>query len=101
MNSTLDVILGPMFSGKTTKLIEIIEKLDKENINYIAVKPQIDDRYTENEKWISFNRKYSTEMGWPVITKNGDADPENDKFHPSKFADGKMHLFSEKPGKGE
>jgi thymidine kinase len=50
MNSKLDVILGPMFSGKTTKLFEIIEKLDKENINYIAVKPQIDDRYTEDEK---------------------------------------------------
>ena len=43
MNSKLDIILGPMFSGKTTKLFEIMEKLDKENINYIAVKPQIDN----------------------------------------------------------
>ncbi len=26
-------------------------------------------------KWIEFNRKYSTEMSWPVITENGDPDP--------------------------
>ena len=51
-------------------------------------------------KWVEFNRKYSTEMMWPVITKNGDPDPEHEKYHPVNFPDGKMHLFSEKPGKG-
>lgn len=49
-NLKLDIILGPMFSGKTTKLIEIMNSFDKEKIKYLAVKPQIDNRYTkENE----------------------------------------------------
>ena len=49
-SSKLDMILGPMFSGKTTKLLEIMEMFDKKNIKYIAVKPKIDDRYTEEDK---------------------------------------------------
>ena len=51
-------------------------------------------------EWVEFNRKYSTEMMWPVITENGDPDPEHKKYDPINFPDGKMHLFSEKPGKG-
>ena len=47
-NSKLDIILGPMFSGKTTKILEIMDVFDKKGIKYFAVKPQIDDRYTEN-----------------------------------------------------
>lgn len=46
-SSKLDIILGPMFSGKTTKLLEIMDTLDKQNIKYLVVKPEIDDRYTE------------------------------------------------------
>jgi len=49
-NSKLDIILGPMFSGKTTKLLEIMDALDNEGIKYIAIKPQIDDRYTQNNE---------------------------------------------------
>ena len=59
------------------------------------------DLDSDNDKWLDFNRKYSTEMKWPVITKNGEPDPENKKYHPDNFPDGKMHLFSEKPGKGD
>ena len=53
------------------------------------------------EEWLEFNRKYSTEMMWPNITENGDPDPEHEKYHPDNFPDGKMDLFSEKPGKGD
>ena len=49
-NSKLDIILGPMFSGKTTKLLEIMDALDREGIKYFAVKPHIDDRYVENNE---------------------------------------------------
>jgi len=49
-NSKLDIILGPMFSGKTTKILEIMDAFDRENIKYIAVKPEIDDRYIEKNK---------------------------------------------------
>ena len=43
LNSKLDIILGPMFSGKTTKLLEIMDTFDKQKIKYLAVKPKIDD----------------------------------------------------------
>ena len=48
--SKLDMILGPMFSGKTTKLLEIIDMFDKQDIKYLAIKPNIDNRYNEDEK---------------------------------------------------
>ncbi len=50
MDVKLDIILGPMFSGKTTKLFEIMDRLEKENIKFITVKPHIDNRYNDNEK---------------------------------------------------
>ena len=50
------------------------------------------------EEWLEFNRKYSNDMMWPNITENGDPDPEHEKYHPDNFPDGKMDLFSEKPG---
>ena len=37
-------------------------------------------------QWIEFNRKYSIEMMWPVITENGDPDPE--------YENGKAGCFS-------
>lgn len=58
-SSKLDIILGPMFSGKTTKLLEIMDTLDEKDIKYIAVKPQIDNRYTDdnNNFIVSHNLK--------------------------------------------
>ena len=56
------------------------------------------DTNPEGEKWLEFNRFYSNEKKWPVISENGNPDPENEKYHPDNFPDGKMHLFSEKPG---
>lgn len=59
-SSKLDIILGPMFSGKTTKLLEVMDTLDQQNIKYLAVKPEIDDRYTDktdNNFIVSHNLK--------------------------------------------
>ena len=49
-----------MFSGKTTKLLEVMDTLDQQNIKYLAVKPEIDDRYTDktdNNFIVSHNLK--------------------------------------------
>lgn len=40
-------ITGPMFSGKTTKLLEILGTLDEEKT--IVIKPRIDNRYKIDE----------------------------------------------------
>jgi thymidine kinase len=60
----LNLILGPMFSGKSTRLIEYIRKYKTLGLDMIIVKPSIDVRYTdineicthnaEKEKCISF-----------------------------------------------
>jgi ferredoxin len=65
-----------------------------------AILPDIDSDSPEHKYWLEFNKKYSTEMNWPVITKNGDPDSEHEKYHPDNFPNGKMHLFSDKPGSG-
>ena len=48
-SAKLDIILGPMFSGKTTKLLEIMDAFDKKDVKYIAIKPEIDNRYTDTD----------------------------------------------------
>lgn len=45
--SKIEVITGPMFSGKTTMLIKRVEGLKKDK-KIKVFKPRIDDRYKEN-----------------------------------------------------
>lgn len=69
-SSTLDMILGPMFSGKTTKLLEIIDMLNKKEVKYIVVKPTIDDRYTNNNN--NFIVSHNLKKKECIVTKNLD-----------------------------
>jgi thymidine kinase len=45
-NGYLTLILGPMFSGKSTKLIQYINKYKTLNKKMLIIKPSIDNRYT-------------------------------------------------------
>lgn len=45
---SLDIIMGPMFAGKSCELIKRIRILKVLKKNYIVVKPAIDNRYDEN-----------------------------------------------------
>ena len=45
-NGYLHLILGPMFSGKSTKLIQYINKYKTLNKKLLIIKPSIDNRYT-------------------------------------------------------
>jgi len=44
----IELIIGPMFSGKSTKLIQEIRKLKIINSSYIIIKSNIDIRYEKN-----------------------------------------------------
>ena len=44
----LEIICGPMFSGKTEELIRRITKAEYTKKKVIVFKPQIDNRYSEN-----------------------------------------------------
>ncbi|OAA31379.1 thymidine kinase [Kosmotoga arenicorallina S304] len=47
MSGKLTVIVGPMYSGKTTELLSLIEIYALGKKNYLVFKPSIDIRYSE------------------------------------------------------
>ena len=47
-NGFLHLILGPMFAGKSTKLLEILNDLKSKNEKYLLIKHVIDTRYNSN-----------------------------------------------------
>ena len=54
MSGSLELILGPMFAGKTSALQSIIRRHDALGIKCVAFKPQLDTRY-EAEKDHMYN----------------------------------------------
>jgi len=46
----LGLIIGPMFSGKSTKLIQVIKKYKTLNKKLIIIKPSLDNRYTNDSE---------------------------------------------------
>lgn len=51
----LNLIIGPMFSGKSTRLIQYIRKYRTLGVKMMVVKPSIDTRYTSNNEICSHN----------------------------------------------
>ena len=45
---SLDLVVGCMFSGKSTELIRIVRRLETISEKYIVIKPKIDTRYSAN-----------------------------------------------------
>ena len=48
MTGYLEIILGPMFAGKTTYLLDKIRYFDSQNQSYVVLKHEIDTRYSSN-----------------------------------------------------
>lgn len=46
---SLEIIIGPMFAGKSTELIQRIRKLRVLNKRYLVLKPIIDNRYSDTD----------------------------------------------------
>lgn len=57
MTSYLELIIGPMFSGKTTYLINKYKLYQEENKKILCIKPIIDNRFITN-KIVSHNQEY-------------------------------------------
>jgi len=49
MSGYLELIIGPMFSGKSTEIIRKIRLLQKINKKVLVIKPNIDNRYDNNK----------------------------------------------------
>ena len=52
----LELILGPMFSGKSSRLIQIIRKYKILNHSILVIKPVIDKRYSENSEIVTHDK---------------------------------------------
>ena len=55
----LELIIGPMFSGKSTELIRHIRMLKVIGANYVVIKPRMDTRY-DATKIVSHNKDSET-----------------------------------------
>ena len=44
----LDIIIGPMFSGKSTELVRRIKMLQSIGKEPIVIKPMVDNRYNQD-----------------------------------------------------
>ena len=56
MKGSIEVIVGPMFAGKTEELIRRIRRMDYAHKKYVVFKPLIDNRYSMNEV-VSHNKR--------------------------------------------
>jgi thymidine kinase len=52
----LELVLGPMFSGKSSRLIQIIRKYKILNHSILVIKPEIDKRYTNNSEIVTHDK---------------------------------------------
>ena len=52
----LELILGPMFSGKSSRLIQIVRKYKTLNQRILIVKPIIDNRYSKKSEIITHDK---------------------------------------------
>ncbi|QTX03224.1 thymidine kinase [Candidatus Phytoplasma luffae] len=53
----IEIICGPMFSGKTTKLIDKINLVQSLGVKFLVFKSKIDDRYSEKDELVSHDSK--------------------------------------------
>lgn len=60
MTGRLELIIGPMFSGKSTELIRHIRMLKVINASYVVIKPRMDTRYDSANKIVSHNQDSET-----------------------------------------
>ena len=51
----LDIIMGPMFSGKSCELIRRIRLLKVLNKDFLVIKPKLDNRYSKDSEIVTHN----------------------------------------------
>jgi thymidine kinase len=67
-NPALTVYVGPMFSGKTSRLLSDVERFKLQRRHVLVFKPAIDDRYSNSDVVSHSGWK------WPAITVKEGAD---------------------------
>jgi len=63
---SLEIVIGPMFSGKTTYALSYIRRQRAINKNVIVIKPNIDMRFSTEDVIVTHNREQTPCMTWGV-----------------------------------
>ena len=61
---SLEIVLGPMFSGKSSYALSYIRRQKAIGRNVLAVKPSIDRRYSEDDEIITHNKDKTPCIVW-------------------------------------
>lgn len=77
MTSYLELIIGPMFSGKTTYIINKYKLYLKENKKILCIKPNIDNRFINN-KIVTHNQDF---IDCTIIQNLSEIDNDNLKTY--------------------
>ena len=60
MNGYLELILGPMFSGKTSKILDLYKQCEFSNIPVVVINHTSDKRYSETKLSLSCKTTFSS-----------------------------------------
>jgi len=87
-NGYLNLIIGPMFSGKSTRLIHYIRKYKTLQFEIMVIKPSIDNRYTESNEICTHNFEKESCISY---------EPNNlsDIFNNSNYTNSKIIIIEE------
>lgn len=63
---SLEIVIGPMFSGKSTYALSYIRRQRAIGKKVLVIKPNIDNRYSNEEMLITHDKEQIECMVWPV-----------------------------------
>lgn len=63
---SVQVVIGPMFSGKSTYALSYIRRQKAIGKNVLVIKPDIDNRYSQDSVLVTHNREQCPCMMWNV-----------------------------------
>jgi thymidine kinase len=63
---SLEIIIGPMFSGKSTYALSYIRRRQAIGKQVLVIKPNIDNRYSEDNLLITHDKETTPCILWPV-----------------------------------
>lgn len=84
----LNLIIGPMFSGKSSRLIQYIRQYKTLESNLIVIKPSLDIRYTNNNEICTHNHEKESCMIY-------DKDELNNIFNDMNYYDYEVIIIEE------
>jgi thymidine kinase len=62
----LEIVIGPMFSGKSSYALSYIRRQRAIGKKVVVIKPNIDNRYSEDDVLVTHDREQTHCMIWPV-----------------------------------